>query len=483
MVLATILAIVGATLMVAGARMVMQSSKETKFEARYVVEAESAARAGILDALQWFKRQSGGVHSSNQTYYPWCDMAFNPSQTPIVGTTDVDTIDSSVGIVREFPLSSLPNGRQLWMRYEVRRQKFPLADAYGSPVPTPNQTASPIGTPIGTRVAWDPDAVHDITGSRSKFLPAPTFSPTHVPGASYTPTPLVQPYNGQGSAWQITSVGYTFIRAQPSMTATMIPAYNMPPNQVLSKARASTEFRSMTLNLPAAAAAAVYTTNLSSVTVNSDGRIDGGGGSGYGVAACNTGTIKMNGSPSTVVGGSFVGVPPAYLTVNSVFGVSQAALNSVADYSGTQVTALFDMTQPAPRVLSQDKLFYLDMGGPGNPVTFDDNNRFSKGSGVLFIDGDLVVLNNSYYTSGTGASSEYIFYGLVYVTGTVTLSNYSSISGALIALGGVTLSNSSPSDWSAITYVPGQIAIEQQKVCQFRENRSATRINRGLPVN
>jgi len=480
MVLATILAIVGATLMVAGARMVIQSSKETKFEARYVVEAESAARAGILDALQWFKRQTGGVHSANQNYFPWCDMAFNPSTVPIVGTTDVDTIDASVGLVREFPLSSLPNGRQLWMRYEVRRQKFPLTDAYGSTVPTP---VGVFLTPVGTKVPWDPDAVHDITGSRSKFLPAPTFSPTPLPGTSPTPTPLVQPYNGQGSAWQITSVGYTFIKAQPSMTATMIPAFNVPPNQVLSKARASTEFRSMTLNLPSMYPAAVYATNLSSVTVNSDGRIDGGGGAGVGVAGCVAGTVKMNGSPSTVVGGSVSGVPPAYLTVNSVFGVSQAALNSVADFSGNQVTALFDMTQPVPRVLSQDKLFYLDMGGPGNPVTFDDNNRFSKGSGVLFIDGDLVVLNNSYYTSGTGASSEYIFYGLVYVTGKVTLSNYASISGALIALGGVTLSNSSPSDWSAITYVPGQIAIEQQKVCQFRENRSATRINRGLPVN
>jgi hypothetical protein len=137
---------------------------------------------------------------------------------------------------------------------------------------------------------------------------------------------------------------------------------------------------------------------------------------------------------------------------------------------------MYSTAQAAPYNLTDDKFYFIDSGGPGHPVTFDDVYRFNNGSGLMIVNGDMVVLNNYFPPSNND------FMGLVYVTGSVTLDDFVSIDGTLVALGGVTLSNSgTPADFTTVTRSESALSKIRQGVVSYRENQSAVRTMSGLP--
>lgn len=87
--------------------------------------ADNFARSGLVEALGWFRRQQ--VQPVTQ-FQPRFDETADPPQ--------MDTIDESVGIVREFPIDG-----SLWGRYEVRH-----ADV--------NDVSTMLGMP-GAGSVWD----------------------------------------------------------------------------------------------------------------------------------------------------------------------------------------------------------------------------------------------------------------------------------------------------------------------------------------
>ena len=75
-------------------------------ELHYHGQAINAAKAGLIDVLSWFRRQTVQLV---ETFQPIRDLVVNPNIN--------DTVDPDIGIVREYQISTKDN---LWERYEVR---------------------------------------------------------------------------------------------------------------------------------------------------------------------------------------------------------------------------------------------------------------------------------------------------------------------------------------------------------------------------
>lgn len=180
LVIAIFFTIFGTGLILSGLISMQAVEKETEVEYRLGSQARQFAAAGLIDGLSWFRRQSTQPVTS---FAPVLDTSATP---PIL-----DTLDPSIGIVREFEISG-----GVWGRYELR--KF-------VPNVSPNE----------------PEVV-DISTDR---------------GAS-----------SAGTVWRLVSRGFVFRRMDSKLP------YNVYPNHVLGQDVVDAEIRRMTLAPPAQAA-------------------------------------------------------------------------------------------------------------------------------------------------------------------------------------------------------------------------------------
>ncbi len=217
LVMAAIFMVVATMLITIAFKMVANSARSSKESALYVGEAENVARAGLVDALGWYARQqaNGGVvaGAANNTAtfgqiatplpgFSNVDQAFNP-QNNTANSQLSDTIDASIGLVKEYPLDDPVTAKALyWGRYEVVRQQ---------------------ATPI-------PNAVQDVTGKRStNFI------------------------NGDGFVWNIVANGYVYKRLDKtvnSVTGLFSVPMTTAPNSLVAQAVFSTELRKLSLVMP-----------------------------------------------------------------------------------------------------------------------------------------------------------------------------------------------------------------------------------------
>ena len=77
-----------------------------KYELNYHGQAVNAAKAGLVDALAWFRRQTSQPVNA---FAPALDMDADPAIN--------ETADPEIGLVREYQISTREN---IWGRYEVR---------------------------------------------------------------------------------------------------------------------------------------------------------------------------------------------------------------------------------------------------------------------------------------------------------------------------------------------------------------------------
>jgi hypothetical protein len=418
LIIAIIISLMVAILSVVGTKLITTTFLDIKQQQYLAAGADNASRAGLVDAISWFRRQTSQPVSSGYppTKYAWSDGAFNPRFS--TDTTHCDTIDESIGIVKELKLSE--NGN-LWSRYEVARQTNPAV------------------------VPYNPDAVHDISGQK-------LFSGEK---------------DGMGYVWYISSKGYIFRKKDTTK------AYNISPNQVVATSRVSTEIKKISLQSYSAAVVvndcgSDYTNRT--IEVNKNGVVNGGNGSGiYGVGyfsgpADKTNKVSSSKPPyNTNDNGQVVGNPTSYIKISSaptvgyVLGVSTADLILMSDYVVTDTSQL-------PETLPDMSLIYIE----GN-ATFN-SSRPLRSSGVLFVNGNLTV----------SQGSNCLYSGLIYVTGTATINEPALISGCLIAYKGSNISRSGASDIVEIDYDSTVLNLVRQQVCQYREIKSAYRVFTGF---
>ena len=478
LVLAIFLVIIGSLLMAAGSKLVVNSRNESRNVNNHIVEADNVARAGVVDALAWFKNQSNGVaynsgvnKTPDEAFYPREIVIPTPSRTP-----EPDTLDEDIGMVKEFPVGANLDGGQKWMRYEIHRQRYPTKYPDGSPFPTatpptpfatPTRTNTPGGSPTATPMPWDKYAAHDITAQRL------------APPAGTVP----------GTVWQVSSVGYVFTRLRP-FQPTPDPFTDPDPRHIKieSKSVVSTEFRQLNVTPPYTAA--VIVNDLDNVKVNALASIQGVAcsGSGYGAAAYANGTVGVSGS------GSFVKGAPASVysggtsfNTYTVFGMNQSDLKPLADFYVNAVSQLYSppsspCTASAIK-LSPEKLYYLG-GASGAATNFvftgmpcAANYYPMKGASdsILYVDGSLTITPQS--------TDFYSFTGIIYATGPVTINPPTQIDGVVISEKGVYLNTINGTDAVVLDYCPSIIQTTKQEVASYRESQSAIRYFSGLPPN
>ncbi|MFA5160754.1 MAG: hypothetical protein WC421_00755 [Elusimicrobiales bacterium] len=403
LVIAVLLSLLVVFFMTVGGQLIATSHKETKIQQHVLTEADNLARAGLVDCISWFKRQTVQPVRSGvpPTLYSYPDAAFYPryNANPLLR----DTIDESTGLVKEFPIT---NDNSKWGRYELQRQ-----------------TVNPASG--GANV----HAVRDITGDR-------------VDGH----------YSGEGLVWYLESAGYIYKKVDPAK------AYNVSPNVVLSRVRASTEIRRISLSLPMEAAFTVKNGGSGStrtVVLNKNGRVMGM----TGVGAC-----RYSGNAPTVNTGATLAGSQASATITNdptplyVMGVSSADLKLLADYVVTDTSLL-------PATLPEMTLMFVD----GNAVF--SSTRPLVGSGVLFVNGNLSI---------TAGSNSY-FSGFIYATGTTTIYDPALISGAVVGYTGGTISRSGATSVAEIDYDSAILNAVRQQICQYRENKSTLHVFIGVP--
>jgi len=253
-----------------GAQLISTSFKETKYQQNFVAEAENVARAGIVDTISWFRRQSTVVKSGPSPTPPhWIDEPFNPKYD--ADPTKSYTIDENIGLVKEYQLSE--NGVK-WARYEIKRQTNPAVAPY------------------------DSNAVHDITGSR-------------IPSKQ----------DGDGLAWSIVSTGYVYRKVGTG-------PFTSPPDILISRAKVSTEIRRIDITRPENSA--VIVGNANNVVINKNGRIRGGISNAGIARKSGSPTIDTRGEvtgnpPVAPANGTYD------LSVIGIFGISDLELRSLAD--------------------------------------------------------------------------------------------------------------------------------------------------------
>ncbi|MCX5781834.1 MAG: hypothetical protein NT145_03905 [Elusimicrobia bacterium] len=342
MISVTILAVVGT-------QFIMTSFKDAKRQLNMSAQAENVARAGLADTIAWFKRQQiQPVKMRGAMTYP--DEAFNPKFS--TDSAKCDTIDESVGLVKEYPLSE---NNILWARYEVRKQTAPPA-------------------------AIDPFAVHDVTGER--------LSSGEV--------------NGDGYVWFIPSKGYIYRRKDPNV------AFNVSPNEIIGSAKVSTEIRRITLNLPVTCANIVNnggTAGSQTVRVNSRGRIVGG----------TYGCGRTSGVVPVVSGANAQVSPPAgppladNYTEQFVLGVTKNELRVLADF---YVSSVNDLPNPLPDLaliyINGNAVFNAARPLRGSGLLYVDGNLTLTStagsspptshffSGFIYVSGNVIIQDPAY---------------------------------------------------------------------------------------
>jgi hypothetical protein len=480
--LAAVFMLVMAVLIPVAMTLVATVRRDTSQAQLYVAGAQNAAKAGLEDALGWFVRQKVVVtsYSSSVTqgqtptwavlytntsptptpvYSSYPDDPFNPqynSTNPQYSDTfQAVTVNLSggmtnafYGICNEYPVDSASNSipaggttaAVFFGRYEVMKQ--------------PNPTATP-GTPV-------PSAVHDISGTRE-----------------------VNYVNGDGLVWAITSMGYIYKRADYRMDSFgewTVP-YNVYPNKVLATAKAYTELRKLSCNLPNSGSpvsyAAVYCSSAANVHENGYSYLNGKVASGYALCAMSGATTLPAGAGTTNFFGSGIKISSATngpISDVNVFGMSIKDIQFIADYVGSSTSPL--------SIVSADKLSYYN--GDLNYAATQVNAVYQRlnSSGILIVNGNLTL-------GSGGATIQPSFYsGIVFCTGNMTISGGSDVDGIVIMgysssySGGGTNQltlNGAVGNYAYLNSNPNVVTSVLSYVAQYREDISARRVLLAFP--
>jgi len=313
------------------------------------------AKSGLQEGVSWFNRQTSQPvkYESSDAEQNCADQAFFPKENTSIPEKG-DTLDESIGLVKEYRLD-----QNLYGRFILKRQDCDN--------PTPH-------------------AVRDITLERGK-------------------NSLSNLDDGQGISWYLESEAILYEKNDPNAEP------DESPNRILGKRIVGTEISRLKLSPPSKSAVTVFGTATS--TFNTNCEVAGDTHVSYGIYMDDdAGNVTTNASyslnnPSATNKFREVGLQ---VDPQEIFGVNLTEMRTLANN-------IYYAPSELPNQLPMG-IHYLS----GGTFTFNAaKNLF--GQGILIVDGNLIL----------DESSASMFDGLVYVTGTLTIRESNSLSGAVIA--------------------------------------------------
>jgi len=424
LVLVLLALVIVAGLITTGVITLLNNRNISTLQLRTHGQAASVAVAGLVDTLSWFRRQGQPVR----------EREFHPLY---VWPTINDTDDESIGLVREFEISA---DLQLFGRYEVRRNPFPLYHP-----------------PAGEQHDYPPPSVHaarDISYIMG-INPEPP---------DYESDPYAQDI---GWAWSLHSVGYIFKKKAQNYTPadfySVKPVPNDDPNytpteddyrykinksavKVLARAVVGTEIRRLVLQPPGSAAICAHRADL--VYLRNRSKILGGENGAGLIYPPDTGSPHLYSGHELSGNPARQSVDPYEDDISDVFGkLEKSDIRAMAD---VYVTSVDDL----PEQLPYFSFVYIE----GN-ATFTSSHRL-RGTGVLFVNGNLTLSDssNSFYS------------GLIYVDGNYLQYAPSMVSGTIIVTGTVDIQGSG--DYSEVDFDQDIIDRVRNMMGHYRFSRA-----------
>ena len=416
---------------------------QTSFKASRSVKNETqvyhVARAGLVDAINWFKRQAS---QPVEKFKPAVNAA-----VPTKGDTyDIYAIDPGsvggklhpddggggpndkphLGIVQDFEIDAVTH---IWGRYEVGKLTRLEPDSKGEKrnysIIEYNSSGNPVAKAVPDAKSKEWEGVRDVTANYGM--------------------------EGKGLVWRIRSHGYVYRRDPAAPPGTRFYQY---PNQVLGDLELETEIRRLQLTDYNAALVGNTSITLSGgnkVKIVAPGAAGIRHNPGGSVSGANSASITADNGKVE----SWGLLSPRALDFIEIFAVPDApSLAAMADVTATDLSQL-------PEAMSTMALTYLKP--TGGTASFDVN-RPLNGGGILVVDGNLKM----------GANSSSSFSGYVYVTGNLIMESTSFTVGQVVVKG--TASVSSPADNASIEYNNGLIGEVRRQLGQYRERRNGVRV-------
>jgi hypothetical protein len=386
-------------IMMASLQIFDKSDKVIDYELNYHGQAVNAAKAGLIDALSWFRRQTS---QPVKVFEPVRDDTLSP---PID-----ETDDASIGLVREYKISERDN---LFERYEIRKvrtlpakpPKRPYDELIGVHDITNNQPGQQPGDPNSVERFW----YVECKGYIFEVLDPATYDPSKF----YVNSEFVEFAPGN---WDADGDG------------DLAELIDQTEVHVLASARMASQFRRLSVICPADAAICGWRGDT--ITLGNKSQIMGGStGSGL-VYLEGTGTHTQY-TGCDLDSWTTARLEDGYsLEMASVFGLTKAELKVLCDmYIDVSTT-------PLPEEFPEYGLIYIDGDaafGAGQPI---------RGTAVVYIDGDCVIDSDPWNS----------FSGILYVEGNYKQYAPSQVFGTIMVKGSILVSGSG--DLSTVTFDP-----------------------------
>jgi len=498
--MALVAVVVIAGLIAAGTMAMLNTRKLAEHQLRFHGQAISVAKAGLIETLSWFREHPMGqpdqiTPTTTKYDYPGYKHFFQPITELNADPPLNETADPSIGIVREFKISTGAGG-DIWGRYEVRRigafkvkdvslERF-YSDLHDTEDIDGDGDTSEL---IPDQSAW---LIRSVGSVFKKYLPD-----KYQTTGFYAKKPEDQ---GDGSEpdydWESdTRQGYHYaLNRWHERFKKQITVADYSKVVVLARVIVGAEIRRFQITPPGQAAVCAHIG--SRITIGNRGRVLG---SGYAAllypswfAGKTTGTPSVSGEvdgmpdqqtvaweiPATIPPQP-VGTPAESLDKNNngihddfevhmVFPkMSKSDLKAMADIYTNDYTTL-----PSP--LPNYSLVYVDGDPVFSPGEYGDGRKKRlDGCGVLFVDGDLTI----------AASSNSVYRGLIYCTGDYKQEAPSLISGTVISCDealsapAASVRISGEGDYSEFDYDPSILDLIEKKMSNYRFSRSIYVIN------
>lgn len=407
--------IVTTIFLITGTQFVSNSLKAGR-AARKDGQLFNVALAGINHAISWLKRQP----SQPVTVFDPKANTNDPDEEP-----ETPPGEEPIGLVNEFLIDAQNN---VWGRYEVARS---LNAPARSPLPT--------------------------TGPRDT---------THYPGGIGWYAEDIGRQRGQaaGTVWRFRCRGYVFTKKD---------GYTVWTDPKARKTTLEAEVRRTTPNFRETALYSFWknsATNAVKLEAKDPNtlKIDVADGTArpwwtWTDAVTETGTIDYS-TPVPLTSLKNQASPgPTFVDTNlggqlqHVFGTSDLeAVKSLAD-----VVADVAAGKPVPQPMPTNKFLYIK----GN-TTFDGSGLTLDGSGILFVDGDLVI------DSGT---LEQKWNGLIFTTGTYTQKNKSTVVGAVMAGNKVTMKGEDGKE-AVLRFSENELTLAFSSLAEYRLEHATIKV-------
>ena len=395
----------------------MDDVSQLEWEARGQVY--EVARAGLVDAYAWLRRQTAQPVTTFQPLrigierpaYVAEPVGGFLSEIPVVtAVEDVvnETDDPDVGLTRSFEISE-----NLWARYICRPESpaepFVDDDADG------RWNTGETFTDVNGNGSWDAaSGCRDTSVSRGSIL--------------------------AGSVWELQCEAEVYYWPRKDL------AMDQSPNRRMAQLTLCQEVRRLGIRLPAEGALVVDQGNRTHI--QNRGRLRAPGATAIAYADLTGHPLIIR--PADVIGG-LAPIPSYYGTLEDVFGVPFDSLRSMADLAVRDISSL-------PQNIGNGVLVTID-----GDVVFDDNHPL-RGTGVVVVRGNCTLEsgNNSFFS------------GLLFVDGHLEMKAPAYVRGSVIVTGDATLLGTG-GDYAEIEFDIDLVNDLISKMSRYRESKTVYR--------